>query len=487
MKKIILLLAMMMFTMSVIHMSANADVPGTYLDGETLRIDNFALIGEDLIQKIVEEKDGKIYSEEYIYDNCYSGDANNYNSFDLYLEANGWKDTTKRNSSIYGGPVTHYTATFSKDDYRIQMDNDIYGESFSIRFYISSAPDDTVKTTYEGYKFRACGYGLWHTVEDGVLTISGYKGTYRLENENSVSTVNLSGRLYNYITESKTPWYGEKVTKIVLEKDVAGIGMGFGALPEVTTIEIKGKLDKLPYLAFAGCGNLKEIYYIGTQEEWKIIAEDIKLPENVIIYCGDGTKIGKTEKEKENELLLKQLRMTIGSKTAKLYGKDLSMDVAPQIINGRTMLPARYVTENLGGGIEWIAEHRIVAITRDSSVLVFQIDSDSAILLTFLDDSEENYDFNLDMTDELNSIVGGYEGNDDIYNGNIGFDYIDYKALIGEYDEETEYTVSEIKLDSAPILVSGRTFMPVRVIATFLGADVMWDGETQTIMIEPKN
>lgn len=189
----------------------------------------------------------------------------------------------------------------------------------------------------------------------------------------------------------------------------------------------------------------------------------------------------------ENETMAKQLCMTIGSKIAKLYGKDLAMDVAPQIVNGRTMLPARYVTENIGGEIEWIGEHQIVAITRDASVLVFQIGSDSAILLTFLDDSEENYVFNIDMTDELNSIVGGYEGNDDIYNGNIGFDYIDYKASIGEYDEETEYTVSEIKLDSAPALISGRTFMPVRVIATFLGADVMWDGETQTIMIEPKN
>ena len=49
----------------------------------------------------------------------------------------------------------------------------------------------------------------------------------------------------------------------------------------------------------------------------------------------------------------KSVVLVIGSMTAKVNGEDVQMDVAPEIVNGRTMLPARWVAEGLGFEVGW--------------------------------------------------------------------------------------------------------------------------------------
>ena len=44
-------------------------------------------------------------------------------------------------------------------------------------------------------------------------------------------------------------------------------------------------------------------------------------------------------------------------------GNEVICDVPPQIINGRTMVPARYVAENLGASVFWNAAQNAVVIT----------------------------------------------------------------------------------------------------------------------------
>ncbi|MGE5405027.1 MAG: copper amine oxidase N-terminal domain-containing protein, partial [Candidatus Saccharibacteria bacterium] len=58
----------------------------------------------------------------------------------------------------------------------------------------------------------------------------------------------------------------------------------------------------------------------------------------------------------------KTIVLTIGSKTAKVNGADVAMDVAPEIVSGRTMLPARYVAEGLGYQVGYIASTKQVVI-----------------------------------------------------------------------------------------------------------------------------
>lgn len=54
--------------------------------------------------------------------------------------------------------------------------------------------------------------------------------------------------------------------------------------------------------------------------------------------------------------------LTIDKKQATVNGKVKEMDVAPQIINGRTMVPLRFVTEQLGCQVDWNADTKTVTI-----------------------------------------------------------------------------------------------------------------------------
>lgn len=60
------------------------------------------------------------------------------------------------------------------------------------------------------------------------------------------------------------------------------------------------------------------------------------------------------------------INMQIGSKTAYVNGSPISLDVPPQIINGRTLVPIRFVSENLGADVGWDNDTRTVTITMDS-------------------------------------------------------------------------------------------------------------------------
>lgn len=44
-------------------------------------------------------------------------------------------------------------------------------------------------------------------------------------------------------------------------------------------------------------------------------------------------------------------------------GKEIESDVPPQVINGRTMIPARFLAESLGAKVEWDSTHNAVVVT----------------------------------------------------------------------------------------------------------------------------
>ncbi|MBQ7718169.1 MAG: InlB B-repeat-containing protein, partial [Clostridia bacterium] len=121
---------------------------------------------------------------------------------------------------------------------------------------------------------------------------------------------------------------------------------------------------------------------------------------------------------------VRQITLTIGKTEAKVWNESKSNDVAPIIRNDRTMLPARFVTENLGATVEWIGEEQKVLITKDDMKIEIYIDSDKAYV-----------------------------------NG------------------------EEVILDSPAFIENDRTYTPVRFIAETLGVTVDWDEETQQVII----
>lgn len=59
--------------------------------------------------------------------------------------------------------------------------------------------------------------------------------------------------------------------------------------------------------------------------------------------------------------------LTIGSSVADVNGKSVDLDTAPVIVNGRTLLPARFVAETFSQKVEWDGKNRIVKISEDMS------------------------------------------------------------------------------------------------------------------------
>ena len=56
----------------------------------------------------------------------------------------------------------------------------------------------------------------------------------------------------------------------------------------------------------------------------------------------------------------------IGSFTTLVNDINVEIDVAPQIINARTMMPLRFITESLGCNVEWFDKTKEVLITKSS-------------------------------------------------------------------------------------------------------------------------
>ena len=134
---------------------------------------------------------------------------------------------------------------------------------------------------------------------------------------------------------------------------------------------------------------------------------------------------GNENKESSNTIVL-----TIDEHDALVYGITKTNDVAPKVVNDRTMLPARFVAENLGATVEWDGEKQLVTITGKN-----EKQEDVTILIT----------------------IGS-----------------DYAKVNGE----------DVKLDSPAFVENDRTYTPIRFISENLGATVEWNETEQTVTIQ---
>lgn len=69
--------------------------------------------------------------------------------------------------------------------------------------------------------------------------------------------------------------------------------------------------------------------------------------------------------------------ITVNANDIKIMIDDvhLETDVAPVIVNDRTLLPIRTIVENIGGTVDWDAETSKAIIEKGSDVLTLEIDS----------------------------------------------------------------------------------------------------------------
>lgn len=107
-------------------------------------------------------------------------------------------------------------------------------------------------------------------------------------------------------------------------------------------------------------------------------------------------------------------------------------DVSPVIINDRTMVPLRAIGEYLNASVYWEAE-----------------------------------------TQKVSMISGGVSN--ELYVGNTN-------AVKNTSEGETE----NIELDSPPVILGERTFVPLRYLAQCLDMEVIWEADTRTVFINDK-
>ncbi|GAB4261247.1 rhodanese-like domain-containing protein [Thermincola ferriacetica] len=90
------------------------------------------------------------------------------------------------------------------------------------------------------------------------------------------------------------------------------------------------------------------------------------VPIRAIVEVMGGTVDWAAAEQKVTVRLLdKTVELWIGKTTTTVNGANKNTDVAPQIINGRTMLPARFIAENLGATVGWDPATQSIPITFD--------------------------------------------------------------------------------------------------------------------------
>lgn len=132
----------------------------------------------------------------------------------------------------------------------------------------------------------------------------------------------------------------------------------------------------------------------------------------------------------EKDDSINQIILIISEKSAQVFGQTKTNDVAPKIVNNRTMLPARFVAESLGAYVSWNGEKELVTVVGK----------------------------NLKTNEDITILI--YIGSDIAYVNN-----------------------KEVKLDSAAFVENDRTYTPIRFISEELGASVEWIEDEQKVVI----
>jgi hypothetical protein len=60
------------------------------------------------------------------------------------------------------------------------------------------------------------------------------------------------------------------------------------------------------------------------------------------------------------------------------FGRKMEFDVPPQIVNGRTLMPIRAIAQKLGAGVDWNPKTRTITIRKGDKVIVLAVDKPNA-------------------------------------------------------------------------------------------------------------
>jgi len=150
---------------------------------------------------------------------------------------------------------------------------------------------------------------------------------------------------------------------------------------------------------------------------YRVVAYNLFLnskPSNVVVYSPGTGSGGNTGGGQVN------MEFVIGRGFYNVNGASIPMDVSPMVLENRTLLPVRFVTDAIGANIQWFEAEQKVLITQGSTAMELWIGRNQA---------------------KINGL------NVPIDSGNAAV---------------------------MPLVINGRTMMPLRFIAEQLGCQVEW-------------
>ena len=265
-----------------------------------------------------------------------------------------------------------------------------------------------------------CGDNLiWTLDNNGTLTVSG---------TGSMDTYDF------YYTDP--PWYKQKdgIKTVVIDGGVTSIGncsfsssavsslkisegtksIRWGAFyycAKLTNVTIPKSVTEIADEAFDGCTSLTDIFYGGNESQWRAIS----------IGLGNGNL-------RSSKVTIHYNNASQNSVAVTVNGSAVEWTDASPFINsdGRTMVPLRAVGDALGLSVNWDGAKREAIFSNGSKTIYFPIDSNTA------------------HTSDGRQIV----------------------------------------MDTAAIVIDGRTYAPIRYLAEFFGFTVDWDGGSKTVIIK---
>ncbi len=116
--------------------------------------------------------------------------------------------------------------------------------------------------------------------------------------------------------------------------------------------------------------------------------------------------------------------LTIGSSIATVSGHARTIEAAPEIVNGHTFVPIRFIAETFGAIVGWLPENKGITMTLGDTTIGLQIGTAIAVI------------------------------NKDV-----------------------------VALDAAPYIRNSRMMVPLRVVSRSFGSDVTWNAARRTITI----
>lgn len=118
------------------------------------------------------------------------------------------------------------------------------------------------------------------------------------------------------------------------------------------------------------------------------------------------------------------VRLWVGQTRAQVDGSAQTLDVPPQVVDGRSLVPLRFLAEALGAEVEWNGAEKAVTYTLGPRRIVLWVGQTEALV-----------------------------------NG------------------------EPVTLDTPPVIVNGRTLVPLRFVSENLGATVEWIADEKAIVI----